>query len=198
MKRVQTRLLGLAVLCAALASTGCETMSSAGRSVTGLFGSDDSKRPDAPTVLSKDFKPSIEVVEVWSKRIGKGTEDLYLKLGPAVIDDALFVADHAGRLAATDLETGKVRWDIHDKKVRYTGGPGGDGMVLVGTGDGRVIARESATGKLKWVAKVSSEVLAPPRAERGMAVARTGTARCSGWIPPPGPASGSTTCRCLR
>ncbi len=155
-------------------------MSSAGKSVTGLFGSKDHPA-DAPTVLDEEFKPSINVTEVWSKRIGKGTDELYLKLAPAIIDGFLFVADHSGQLAATELATGKVTWDIRDKNVRYTGGPGGgDGMVLIGTGDARVIARDSATGKIKWVAKVASEVLAPPRAGNGVTIARTGDGKVYG------------------
>ncbi|MEQ8660230.1 MAG: PQQ-binding-like beta-propeller repeat protein, partial [Gammaproteobacteria bacterium] len=148
------------LLAAMLAAAGCETMSSMGDSVTGLWR-DEEKSADAPAVLDAEFKASIEVEEVWSDRIGKGAEEYYLKLTPTVVDDLLFVADHSGRLAATALESGDVTWKIHDKNVRYTGGPGGgDGLVLIGTGDGRVIARESASGKLRWVARVSSEVLA--------------------------------------
>jgi len=160
--------------------SGCGAMSSAGKSVTGLFGSKDHPA-DAPTVLDKEFKPSIKVTEVWSKRIGKGTDEFYLKLAPAIIDGLLFVADHSGHLAATELATGKVIWNIRDKNVRYTGGPGGgDGMVLIGTGDARVIARDSASGKVKWVAKVASEVLAPPRAGNGVTIARTGDGKVYG------------------
>ncbi|MGE0486642.1 MAG: outer membrane protein assembly factor BamB [Gammaproteobacteria bacterium] len=169
-----------AALCALLTLTGCETMSSMGDSVTGLFESDVSA-VDAPSVLAEDFQPSIKVEEVWSKRIGKGSDQYYLKLTPTIVDGKLFVADFEGNLAATDLETGKVAWDIHDKNVQYTGGPGGgDNLVLIGTGDGRVIARESATGKLLWVAKVSSEVLAAPRAGSGTTVVRTGDGKVYG------------------
>ncbi|MCP5200714.1 MAG: outer membrane protein assembly factor BamB [Gammaproteobacteria bacterium] len=176
-----TRLAAAAALLGALfALGGCETMSSMGDSVAGLF-EDDVAAVDAPAVLAEDFQSSINVEEVWSKRIGKGSDEFYLKLTPTVIDGKLFVADFEGKLAATDLATGKVTWDIQDKNVQYTGGPGGgDGLVLIGTGDGRVIARESASGKLLWVAKVSSEVLAAPRAGSGTTVVRTGDGKVYG------------------
>ncbi|MEX2376222.1 MAG: outer membrane protein assembly factor BamB [Dehalococcoidia bacterium] len=177
-----SRLLLLpAVLLFALLSSGCETMSATGKSITGLFGGKDHPA-DAPSVLSEEFEASIEVTEVWSKRIGKGIDEYYLKLTPTIIDGLLFVADLEGRLMATELDSGEVKWNIRDKNVRYTGGPGGgDGMVLIGTGDGRVIARDSETGKLRWVAKVASEVLAPPSAGGGVTVARTGDGKVYGF-----------------
>lgn len=158
---------------ALLGLSACETMSSVGESITSVVSSDDDDAVE-PSELDKDFESSIEVETVWSKRIGKGAEELYLKLTPAVIGEFLFVSDRYGRLAATDLESGKVAWEIRDKKVQYTSGPGGgDGMVLVGTGDARVIAREADTGKLRWVARVSSEVLAAPSAADGVTVVRS-------------------------
>jgi outer membrane protein assembly factor BamB len=126
-------------------------------------------------VLSDSYRSQISVEEIWSKRIGKGAENLYLKLTPAVIGGYLFVADQYGKLIATDISTGEPVWQIHDKNVNYTSGAGGgDGMVLIGTGDGRVIARDVQTGNLKWVAKVSSEILSAPTAFNQITVVRTG------------------------
>ena len=129
----------------------------------------------------EEFEPRMQVEKLWSDRIGRGSDEHYLKLTPAVVGERLFVADRYGHLIATTLATGKEEWDIHDKDVQYTGGPGGgDGLVLMGTGDGRVIAREADTGKVRWVAKVSSEVLAAPTAGDGVTVARTGDGRLYG------------------
>ena len=48
------------------------------------------------------------------------------------------------------------------------GGPGaGEGLVYVGTSDAEVVARDAETGEEKWIANVSSEVLAAPVAARG-------------------------------
>jgi len=129
----------------------------------------------------EEFEARLKVETLWSDRIGKGADEQYLKLTPAVLGERLFVADRYGHLVASALSTGKEEWDIHDKNVQYTGGPGGgDGLVLMGTGDGRVIAREVETGKVRWVAKVSSEVLAAPTAGNGVTVVRTGDGRLYG------------------
>ncbi len=164
----------LASLVAVLALGGCGAMSSMSQSIGNIVKNEESNAIE-PTLLAEDFKPAIKVETLWSKRIGKGAEELYLKMTPIVIADNLFVADRYGRLAATNINDGKVAWEIRDKNVQYTGGPGGgDGMVLIGTGDARVIARDADTGKVRWVAKVSSEVLAPPRAGGGYTIVRTG------------------------
>lgn len=129
----------------------------------------------------EEFEARLKVAKLWSDRIGKGADEQYLKLTPVVFGERLFVADRYGHLVATTLATGKEEWDIHDKNVQYTGGPGGgDGLVLMGTGDGRVIAREVDSGKVRWVAKVSSEVLAAPTAADGVTVVRTGDGRLYG------------------
>ena len=129
----------------------------------------------------EEFEARLKVEKLWSERIGKGSDEQYLKLTPVVLGERLYVADRYGRLVATTLATGKEEWEIHDKNVQYTGGPGGgDGLVLMGTGDGRVIAREADSGKVRWVAKVSSEVLAAPTAGNGVTVVRTGDGRLYG------------------
>lgn len=129
----------------------------------------------------EEFEARLKVEKLWSERIGKGSDQQYLKLTPTVLGERLYVADRYGHLVATTLATGKQEWDIHDKNVQYTGGPGaGDGLVLIGTGDGRVIAREADSGKVRWVAKVSSEVLAAPTAGNGVTVVRTGDGRLYG------------------
>ncbi len=139
------------------------------------FIKNESSKAEDNGILSSAFKSKITVEEIWSKRIGKGAENLYLKLTPSVIGGYLFIADQYGRLVATDISTGDVIWKIQDKNVSYTSGAGGgDGMVLIGTGDGRVIARDFKTGKLKWVAKVSSEVLSAPSAFDQITIVRTG------------------------
>jgi outer membrane protein assembly factor BamB len=49
----------------------------------------------------------------------------------------------------------------------------GDGLVLLGTSDGEVLALGEKDGEIRWRARVSSEVLSSPAAQGGIAVART-------------------------
>ncbi len=158
---------------------GCGSMKSMKNSVFDIIRKESSNAV-APTEL-EEFEPQITVNDLWSKRVGKGAGEHYLKLTPTVLGTHLFVADRYGRLAATDLESGEVIWEVRDKNLQYTGGPGvGGGIVLIGTGDARVIAREADTGKLRWVAKVSSEVLAAPRGADGIVVVRTADGKMYG------------------
>ena len=163
------RLFGLSLSCVLLTFflSGCEAIKN--------FTRTDTTNLIDPTPLEKDFRSTLDVDTMWSRKIGKGAEELYLKLTPSVIDGILYVSDRYGRLTASDPNDGAELWAIHDKNVAYTTGPGGgDGLVLIGTAAARVIARNAKTGKLRWVARVSSEILAAPTAGSGIVVVRTG------------------------
>jgi len=139
------------------------------------------KTPEDTGVLSASFSPKITVDTIWSKNFGNGADNLYLNLKPTIIGTYLYVASNDGQLAAIDTSNGSTIWKIHDKNITYTSAPGrGDGMILIGTGDGRVIARDAKTGKLRWVARVSSEVLSAPQAFNNVTVARTGDGKLYG------------------
>ena len=177
MKRIAVHIVTTIVMVSFI--SGCSSMKAAKDTVLGIITKETSNAV-APTEL-QEFEPQISVDDLWSKRIGKGADEHYLKLTPTVLGQHLFVADRYGKLAATDLESGEVIWEVRDKNLQYTGGPGaGDGLVLIGTGDARVIAREADTGKLRWVAKVSSEVLSAPRGADGVVVVRTADGKLYG------------------
>lgn len=128
-----------------------------------------------------DFEPVIEVEELWSGRYGKGVDQLYIKLIPEHEGSKVFAADRDGRVIALDLESGDELWEVRNKKLRISGGPGvGGGAVLVGTSDAEVIAFDTETGEETWRTKVSSEVLAPPRIDGATAVIRTGDGKLFG------------------
>jgi outer membrane protein assembly factor BamB len=128
-----------------------------------------------------EFEPSVTVNELWSDRFGKGVDELYIKLVPAVNGDLIYTADRNGRIIAVRVENGAVEWAERDKRLRISGGPGtGTGLVFIGTSDAEVVARDGTTGELVWVASVSSEVLAPPIAARGIVVVQTGDGKLFG------------------
>ncbi len=137
-------------------------------------GKEDKSKKNEPSKLNKSFSPTVRVKTLWKKRFGDGLDDYYLKLRPSVKEESLFITDRGGELVNVDLKTGKVQWKIKDKNVEYTSSAGlGDGMILVGTGDGRLIAREIQSGSLKWIVKTSSEILAPPSAYEGITIVRS-------------------------
>ncbi|MCL6711105.1 outer membrane protein assembly factor BamB [Pseudoxanthomonas sp. z9] len=69
----------------------------------------------------------------------------------------------------------KIEW-------RFSGGPGaGDGLVVIGTLDGRVIALDANDGTEKWRAKVPNEVITAPAVGQGYVLVRTNDGRVTAF-----------------
>jgi outer membrane protein assembly factor BamB len=99
---------------------------------------------------------------------------------PVFENNAVHAASMEGRLVRLNSASGKEEGSI-DTKRRLSGGIGtGEGMLLVGTFKGEVLAYDTENGKALWTAQVSSEVLSPPRAAGGMVVVRAGDGRIFG------------------
>ncbi|MEX2523689.1 MAG: outer membrane protein assembly factor BamB [Gammaproteobacteria bacterium] len=146
---------------------GCGTMETVG----GWFSSKD-KNVNPPTPLV-DVTTTINVTELWSRNTGKGTDNQYLELTPAVAGQRIYIVDADGRLTAMDASNGRELWDAR-ARARITGGPGlGSDTVLLGTDQGVVIAYAAADGKELWRARVSSEILSPPQRSGNTVVVRT-------------------------
>ena len=61
---------------------------------------------------------------------------------PSIDNQSIYITDYTGSLYALNMLNGKRLWSLKDKGTEYTTSPGvGSDLVLVGTGDGRVIAR---------------------------------------------------------
>ena len=116
-----------------------------------------------PTKLTKGFKSLVDVKTVWKKKIGTGLGLGDLRLEPSIDNESIYFTDYSGSLYALNMLNGKRLWSLKDKGTEYTTSPGiGSDLVLVGTSDGRIIARSKESGLLKWVAKLPSEILAKP------------------------------------
>lgn len=77
-------------------------------------------------------------------------------------------------------EAAKLAKKAAKRKIdwRFSGGPGaGDGLVVIGTLDGQVIALDASNGTEKWRAKVSSEVITAPAVGQGLVLVRTNDGR---------------------
>ena len=139
--------------------------------VKDIFASDDDNS-EPPTPLA-EIVNTANVNKIWSEDIGKGTDELFIKLTPVVLDERVYIADTYGDIAALQADSGKILWE-NDSELPITGGPGADEyLVLVGTGEGDVVSFETETGKELWRAKVSSEILSPPRESDGVIIVRT-------------------------
>ena len=179
MKRV------LVVLLLALAATGCQT-------IKNIFNDVKKENIEPPTPLT-EIVPSVQVQLLWQERIGKGSDKSGVRISPAVLDGKLYAAGTDGTISALDAATGKTLWSKHlgkrhgfvwhhgNNSVRWAGGPGTDGkLVVVGSLEGAVQAFDAATGDERWNAQLSSEVIAAPVIMDGVVVVRTNDGRLYG------------------
>ena len=99
----------------------------------------------------------------WQLAVGKAVPGF----APAVLTDAVYVASTDGGITRIDPATGRTVWRISAGRT-LSAGPGADAnVVVVGTDKGDVIAFDT-NGQPKWTAKVSTEVIAPPRVADGV------------------------------
>ena len=101
---------------------------------------------------------------------------------PAVDDVAVYAPSRDGFLHAVDVRTGRERWrhrfgqplgpddywDYHLSSPVLV-----DGMLIVGGGDGRVLALDPAQGRVKWQADVGARVRSTPAVHDGIVVVGT-------------------------
>lgn len=149
----------------------CLGCSSTQKVVESIFASDDdNSEPPTPLV---DIVATADLNQIWSENIGKGTDELFIKLTPVVMGEHVFIADTRGEIVALFADSGKNVWE-NDSDLPITGGPGADeNLVLVGTSEGDVLALASESGEEAWRTKVSSEILSPPRESDGVVIVRT-------------------------
>jgi outer membrane protein assembly factor BamB len=124
----------------------------------------------------EQFTETAKFGVLWHEDIGdQGLEFLQ----PVLTQDAIYGVSGNGVLTRLDRLTGKQGWRI-ESGMTITGGLGsGEGMLLIGSDKGDVLAYDEA-GKLRWKGKVSSEVLSISRVTDGMVLVRSGDGRIAG------------------
>ena len=127
---------------------------------------------DTPAVLTP-INATLKVDHLWSAKVpDKGAKVLRLGLGIAVDGDRVFAAGYKGEVIAFNINNGHEIWRTKVKKTPFSGGPAaGNGLVIVGTSEGEVVALSSADGKPRWRVRLNGEILAAPAiSERAVAV----------------------------
>ncbi len=154
----------------ALLLTGCAK-------VTDYFAGKSNAEPPAPLPA---LQVTLDVKALWTNRAGSGADKYYVKLAPALANGRIIAAAREGRVSAFDAARGQRLWET-DVKALLAGGVGsGAGLALVGTNEAEVVALDENKGGVTWRARVSSEVLSPPRVAHGVVVVRCVDGRLSG------------------
>lgn len=135
-----------------------------------LFSSSDKRYEPVPLV---EFSPEVQASTVWSVDLGGRAG---LGFSPTVVNDAAYVASGNGSVAKISLSDGRVWWRANVGSALQAGA-GSDGFTTaVVTPSGEVIALDD-TGREKWRAQATSEVLVPPAVGEGLVVVRSGDYR---------------------
>jgi outer membrane protein assembly factor BamB len=156
---------GHALLMALLALGGCSSDKPSGW--TGMKG-------EPARLVEFTGKTKFEVR--WFGYTGDLGENL---LQLTLTKDAVYGVSGNGSLTRLDSATGKQVWRI-ESGIKVSGGVGsGEGLVLIGSDKGDVLAYDE-NGKLRWKSRISSEVLGVPQVADGVVMVRSGDGRIAG------------------
>jgi outer membrane protein assembly factor BamB len=178
MKRIPV----LVLVALALALGGCNWIKNLGKK--------DNVAPPTPLV---EFAPTVKVERVWSEGVAAGAGDSGVALAPALADGRLYAASVDGTIEAIDAASGRTLWSTRlgarhgflwhrgENSLRWSGGPGASGdLLVVGGLDGQVYALSAQDGSERWHVQLTSEVIAPPAIGDGTVVVRTNDGRLAG------------------
>lgn len=147
------------ILVAGLA--GCGT-------VSGWFGGSDVAADRKPAELG-EIKPSAALTRMWDANVGAGKSYAF---SPATDGQAIYAASAEGRLVRLDSATGRDVWRVDTGRMLSAGVGVGEGLVLVGTPKGELLAFRAENGQPAWTAKLSGEVLTEPVVAGGAVAVR--------------------------
>ena len=145
-----------------------------------IFSSEDDvvKMAELPE-FEATYEPSI----AWTSSISDGVDKYYSQLQPAVDSNVVYIAARDGEVKALTVKNGKKLWSIDlsdhesndsNRSARLSGGVslGGD-TLYIGTENAQVFALDAANGDIKWMSKVSGEVVAQPIYDNSLVVVHT-------------------------
>jgi outer membrane protein assembly factor BamB len=148
---------------------GCETISNA---YNRTFSSSPAQKPAELVPI----KTTATLKFLWQGSVGSADKHVFF---PTISGNVVYAAGAGGNVTGFEAASGKPVAQVAAEQ-RISGGVGvGNGLVLLGTPRGEVLAFERG-GKALWKAQLSGEVLAPPEAEDGVVVARAGDGRVYG------------------
>jgi outer membrane protein assembly factor BamB len=163
--RASMRILPVVLM---LALSGCS-------SVGGWFGFGKEAARAKPSELA-DFRPDASLVRAWEVNVGASRPYV---LSPGGDAQVIVAAGKDGRMVGVDLASGREIWRIETGKTLSAGVGVGDGLAVVGTPKGEVLAYRSADGKPAWSVTLGGEILSAPVVRGGQVAVRTIDGRVS-------------------
>jgi outer membrane protein assembly factor BamB len=137
-------------------------------------------REGGPVADVPRITPAVEVDKLWRVDLGAGYSNHNFLLTPFVDSERVFAAEPGGRVAALDVQTGRIEWERNLKESLSAGVGVGEGLLIVATRDGEVVALERASGEQRWRVKMGAEILARPVVAAGVVILRSGDGQVIG------------------
>lgn len=151
------------VLALAVSLGGCST-------VGDWFGFGGSAKPASKPAELVEIKANVAFTRAWEVNVGGAGSYVF---SPATDGDAVYAAGRDGRIVRLDLASGREVWRAEAGQAISAGVGAGEGLVLVGTPKGELLAFKAADGSPAWRAKLSGELLVPPEVANGAVAARS-------------------------
>lgn len=152
------KLIGLMSL---LASAGCSTLAS-----LNPFATVDEK--NGPAAL-QEFTSSMAIKQAWSFKVGSAGNFVF---SPIQVDAVVYAAAKNGTVVKLEAKTGRPIWRINAHKS-LTAGVGADAATVVVAAEKGVLMTFDPSGKLRWTAQASSEILMSPAVGNGLVIVRS-------------------------
>ncbi|HET7757071.1 MAG TPA: outer membrane protein assembly factor BamB [Steroidobacteraceae bacterium] len=144
------------------------------------------KSVDQPAKLTP-LAATLRVERVWGASVGDRHQAvLALGLGLSVDGERVYAAGHRGDVTAFELASGRVAWRVRIKAPLSGGTSAGEGMVLIGSSDGRLFALDERSGAQRWSVRLNGEVLAPAAISSRLIALRTVDGKLHGLRPADG------------
>ncbi len=178
---------GAVIAALALLLSGCAMFSW----IPGIGDDEDDEKEKTKPAELVSFDAEVELQRLWKTKVGNGLGKKYIRLQPLVVADRVVAADAYGTVMAFDRFSGKQIWrkkigqeesiasglnrflDRSDGGFVSGGVGGGEGLVLLGTTRGFVVALAIADGTEVWRTYVGSEIGAQPVAAQGRVFTQT-------------------------
>lgn len=137
-----------------------------------LAGCSSDDNPEEPFPLP-EFVEDVSFDEVWSRSVGKGSDDQLLFLQPVLREGILYAVDVHGRLDAITATDGERLWRHHIDEPILAGVGADHSRLYVVNRKGQLLALSMKDGSELWRQSLSSEVLAPPQSNGALVVVQT-------------------------
>jgi outer membrane protein assembly factor BamB len=134
-----------------------------------------SKPANEPAKLTQ-INASVTPRAIWTTKVGKS---MGYAFRPAYSGGRIYTASGDGNISVLEEDTGKIVAHFDTKKRLSGGVEVGEGLVVVGTIKGEVLAYDTS-GKLVWTQVLGGEVIAPPAVSNKVVVVRTSDGRIFG------------------